>query len=130
MYRRIEGYIFLEPGNIDQRDKAMYIFNSLGIGFMVPRSAMDQFRSGETWDVVPDDGGIEGGHYVPGLAEGVNTKVVTWQQIQEMSDPFYMKYADQILVPITKENLVNGTSPEGFAFADLLADIRSLRQAN
>lgn len=123
---KIEGYLFLHPGNIEERDQAMYRFNSIGIGFRVPRVAMDQFNQGKIWDVVPDDGGIEGGHYVPGLGEGVNTKVVTWASLQEMSDPFYMKYVDQILVPITKENLVNGKSPEGFAYEELLADIKRL----
>lgn len=126
---KIEGYVFLEPGNIMQRDQAMYLFESLGIGFRVPQSAIDQFHAGEIWDVVPDDGGIVGGHYVPGVGEGVNTKVVTWATLQEMSDAFYMKYTDQILVPITKENLVNGKSPEGFAYAQLQADIKALRQA-
>lgn len=126
---KIEGYIFLAAGSIQQRDQAMYLFESIGIGFRVPQSAIDQFHDGKIWDVVEDDGGIIGGHYVPAVGEGVNTKVVTWGQLQEMSDAFYAKYVDQVLVPITMENLVNGKNPEGFDYDALQKDLRALRQA-
>lgn len=44
---------------------ALDVFGGLMIGIEFPRAAMDQFNAGRPWDVIRDDGGIEGGQSTP-----------------------------------------------------------------
>lgn len=125
---KIVGYVWLTPGNMEELFEAMYLFDSVGIGFQVPQSAMNQFNDGQPWDVVENDGGIVGGHYVPGLGLDGNIQIITWAALQGMTATFYQKYADQILVPLTQENLTAGKSPEGFDYVALQADLQKLNQ--
>jgi hypothetical protein len=104
------------------------MMDSVAVGFQFPRSAMDQFNAGQKWDVVPDDGGIDGGHYVPGL--GVNADgdlvVVTWGREQAMSRAFYEKYCDQAAAILSLEALTGGKSVEGFDIPELQAALSNL----
>ena len=79
----------------------------VGIGFEFPNSAWDQFDNGRPWDVVANDGGNDGGHYVPimGAPTADKVGVVTWGKRQEMTRAFYEKYNDESWVYITPEEL-------------------------
>jgi hypothetical protein len=68
-------------------------FGSVAVTMAFPNSAMDQFNAGEPWDVVPDDGGIEGGHRVTLM--GYNSSgliVATWGTVHLMTYPFWNRY--------------------------------------
>lgn len=123
----IAGYVFASPGNLQQLAEAAYLFDSVGFGFSVPQSAMDQFQAGQVWDVVEDDGGIVGGHYVPVMGEELASfDLITWAAKHGMTPAFVQKYCTAVLVPITQENLINGKSPEGFDYATLQSDLQQL----
>jgi hypothetical protein len=57
---------------------------------------MDQFNAGQIWDVVPDDGGILGGHCIYIVAFNATGPIcMTWGQRQPMTWAFYDKYCDE-----------------------------------
>jgi len=123
---KIGAYLALEPGNIDHLLEALYLFGAVGIGFEVPESAMDQFKSGQPWSVVQGGQDILGGHYVPLVAERGNLVCVTWGRLQQMTVGFYQKYCDEAWAILSLEMLRNGVSPEGFNLPQLLADLARL----
>jgi hypothetical protein len=113
----IGAYVSLDPKNWDHLRQATYIFGAVGIGFSFPNSGWAQFHAGQPWDVVPNDGGNDGGHYVPVLGAPTADKVgvVTWGKRQEMTRPFYEKYNDEAWVYITPEELnSSGAGLHGF----------------
>lgn len=127
---KIGAYVFLDPKNWEQYIEAIYIFLAAGIGFLFPASAWRQFDDGEPWDVVANDGGIDGGHYVPGMGEprrGVAGEV-TWARRQEMTQAFYEKYNDEAVVYITDEQLriTNARDVHGFDIEKLNALLAAL----
>lgn len=74
----------------------MYLLRGCYAGFQVPQSAMDQFQAGQIWDVVPNDGGIAGGHCVYLVAYNTTGPIcMTWGKRQPMTWPFYFKYFDE-----------------------------------
>ena len=52
--------------------------------------------------------------------------VVTWGDIQFMSEAFLVTFCDEAVAYVSQECLVNQKSPEGFDYAALLADLREL----
>lgn len=110
----IGAYIWLDPKNWEHLLEATYIFGMVGIGFEFPDSAWYQFDHGLPWDVLPDDGGLDGGHYVPVMGSPRHGRVglVTWAKRQEMTQEFYEKYNDESLVYITVEEF-SGTPQHG-----------------
>jgi hypothetical protein len=105
--------------------EALYLFQAVGIGIEFPESAMQQFNSGEPWDVV-SGAKVEGGHYIPLVAKRDNLEVVTWGALQQMTPAFYEKYCDEAWAYISEENLKAGKSPEGFNLEQLQADLSGL----
>lgn len=119
----IGAYIWLDPKNWRHLLEATYIFGMVGIGFNFPDSAWKQIDAGEPWDVVANDGGIHGGHYVPVMGSPhtvvpARCGLVTWGQRQEMTQAFYEKYNDEALVYITTEEL-SGSPQHGLHGFDL-----------
>jgi hypothetical protein len=88
-------------------------FGELGLGFAFPRSAMDQFNSGQPWTVVPGSP-IDGGHAVAGVGyDDQFVYVVTWGQVQAMSWSFFDAYVDEAWTQLSEEfvNSVSGDDP-------------------
>lgn len=107
---KIDAYVSIEAGNIEDFLVALYLFDQVGIGINFPGSAMDQFNAGKPWDVVKG-ATIEGGHYIPGVA-GINdttSDCVTWGAYQPFTDKFYEKYNDETLAYINLENIQKKT---------------------
>jgi hypothetical protein len=127
---KIGAYVALDPKNWDHLRQAVYIFGAVGIGFSFPNSAWQQFNNGEPWDVVSDDGGNDGGHYVPvmGAPSADKVAVVTWGKRQEMTKAFYEKYNDECWVYITPEELnSSGAGLHGFDIQKLNSYLAALR---
>jgi len=124
---KIGAYLALKPGDIDQLALAIYLFGATGIGIKFPGSAMDQFKAGKPWSVVPG-AKIEGGHYIPGLGRDKNGNIVivTWGKIQLMTPAFYEKYCDEVVAYVSKECLRGDKSLEGFDYSQLFGDLKSL----
>jgi hypothetical protein len=102
-----------------------YLFEVVGIGFVFPETAMDQFNQGKTWDVVPG-AKIKGAHYVCAVAKRQNIDVVTWGALQKMTGRFFRAYCDEAWTYVSNEDLKSGKSPEGFDLAQLKADLAAL----
>ena len=120
-YHKVDAYVELKLGSFEQLKVAMYLFGAVGIGFLFPTSAWDQFEFGVPWDVPTTGYPIDGGHYVAGI--GINEKgnivCVTWGKEHEMTPAFYEKYADEVLAYIELDRLKGTLSPEGFDSAKL-----------
>lgn len=91
-------------------------FGAVGIGVNLPNSAMDQFNAGQPWDVVPDDGGIDGGHAV--ALVGYDTSfwyVLTWGQVQKVTPAWFAKYVEEAWTVLTEDfvNAHSGDDPLG-----------------
>lgn len=123
---KIGGYVALEPGDLVHVEIGAYVFDAVGIGIEFPASAMDQFTAGQPWDVVPG-ATIEGGHYVPIVGKDAKyLYCVTWGRLQPMTPRFFGRFCDEAFAYLSSEFLSHGKSPEGFALAQLQADLAAL----
>lgn len=100
----LRGFVQPQPQNLDHVKHSIAEFGGVYIGFQVPQSAMDQFQKGQVWDVVPNDGGIVGGHAVfcpayhendPTLSRRTTITAISWGQKQKMTVEFWDKYCDE-----------------------------------
>ncbi len=122
----IAAYLALEPGNLTHLYQAAYLFGAVGIGMQLPQSGLDQFDRRQPWSIVAGSPN-EGGHYVPLLGRtAAGLAVVTWGDIQFMSEAFLVTFCDEAVAYVSQECLVNQKSPEGFDYAALLADLKKL----
>jgi hypothetical protein len=123
--RMIEGYASIDPPNTAQVCQAIYLFGGVYIGFEVPQSAMDQFDAGQAWDVVANDGGIQGGHAVPVM--GYNAQggaCITWGKIQRFTWAFWKKYVDESYAVLSTDWFNSkGMTPAGFGVDELRRDL-------
>lgn len=127
-HHKIAAFVDLNPGDLRELWIGTWLFQTIGLGFAIPNSAMQQTQAGQPWDVVADDGGIDGGHYVPAvgrIANG-NLLIVTWGQLQEVTPRFFRKYNNQGIVALSEEMLVGTKSIDGFDDATLRADLQAL----
>jgi hypothetical protein len=122
---KIGAYLSLDHTNLSELYQALYLFEVVGIGFVFPETAMDQFNQGKPWDVVPG-AKINGAHYVCAVAKRQNIDVVTWGALQKMTGRFFRAYCDEAWTYVSNENLKSGKSPEGFNLAQLKADLTAL----
>jgi hypothetical protein len=121
----IGAYVKLDRTNLVEVYQALYVFQVVGIGIEFPDSAMDQFKAGEPWDVVPG-AEILGGHYVPCVAKRDDIDVVTWGALQQMTERFFQTYCDEAWAYVSTEDLQSGKDPEGFDLTQLRADLAAL----
>ena len=122
---KIGAYLDLTPGNLTEHLQAAYLFQAVGIGIQFPASAMDQFNAGKPWSVVKGSS-IEGGHYIPIVANRGVLEIVTWGRLQGMEDAFFKKYNDESIVYLSEEMLVAGKSIDGFDLAALQQDLKDI----
>jgi hypothetical protein len=124
---KIGAYLALTKGNLAEHLCAAYLFGAVGVGIEFPAFAMTQFNDGQPWDVSKKNTAIEGGHYIPLVANRANLEVVTWGRLQGMTVAFFEKYNDESIVYLSPEILSgNGVTPEGFNLAALQADLKEL----
>jgi hypothetical protein len=123
----VGAYVALEPGNWRQLLDALYAFDFVAVGFLVPSYAMDQFAAGRGWSWQPG-GVIEGGHYVPvvGRPHAWTVEVVTWGRAQGMGRRFFEAYCDEAYGVLSPETLNGGKTPEGLDMAALEAALDAL----
>jgi hypothetical protein len=124
----IAAYLALEPGRVDHLLLAAYLFSVVGIGLVLPSSAIDQSKRGETWDLV-NGSPSAGGHYVPlvgRLASGMLV-AVSWGRAQLMTARFFQAFCDEAIAYVSTEDLIDQRSPEGFSYSDLIRDLAELK---
>jgi hypothetical protein len=128
----LSAYAAIDPRTFSHVQQGIYLFGFAYIGFQVPQSAMDQNAAGKTWDVVPHDGGIIGGHavIVPAYdsASGILT-AISWGMRQKMTWAFWQRYCDEAYVLLSPFWLGGGTqrtNPSGFNLSQLQDDLASV----
>lgn len=124
---KIDAYVSLQPGNIDQLVLATYLFSAVGVGIMIPESADTQFDKLEPWDIMPQSKMI-GGHYIPcvGRNQHGNLLVVTWGRLQAVTPRFFARYMDEGVCYLSYEYLRDGKSRRGFDLATLESDLKKV----
>jgi hypothetical protein len=96
----------------------------------VPQSAMDQTNAGDVWEVVPNDGGIIGGHSVPLFGFGaLGFDCTTWGANQKLTNGFADTYMDEAFVVITQDwiDSASGLAPNMFDLATLQSDLQAIK---
>ena len=113
---KIDCYLALKIGNLEQLVAAMYLFGAVGIGVQLPSGADSQFDNKQPWDV-PAKPDIVGGHYVVGVGRNAadNLVVITWGRTQEMTPQFYERFSDEAVAYLSLDALdAKNLSPEGY----------------
>jgi hypothetical protein len=104
----IQAFSEVDRTNHRSVKQAIFLDIGVGVGLMLPESAMDQLDAGKPWDVVAGPTGKAGpddGHYV--LVTGYTKKgliCVTWGAKQEMTWAFFDKYCDEAYAIIDAVN--------------------------
>ena len=126
---KIDSYVALRVGDVNELVLATYLFGVAGIGIEFPLTAWTQFRTGQPWDIAGPSR-IDGGHYIPcvGRNSKGNFLVVTWGRLQAMTPRFYAKYSDEAVAYVSLDsiNSTNLVTPEGFDIAKLRRNLAAL----
>jgi hypothetical protein len=124
---KVEGSMFLRPGDVDEVAKALYYFGALDIGVQLPSTAMDQFTNAQPWGVSVGTGAE--GHCITVIARNSsgNFVCVTWGRIQAVTPNFMVKYMDEGFAYYSEDMLRSDQlSPRGIDKAGLLAALGKL----
>lgn len=119
------AYAAVDVTNLTHVKQAIALFGGLYGGFNIPQSALDQNDVGQTWTVVPNDGGIAGGHavWIPDF-NPLTPICATWGMRQAMTWEFFLKYFDEGYAIFSPDWLISGkVSPSHIATADLWTDL-------
>ncbi len=123
----IGGHKILAYAQVNVQDRAemkaaLNIFGSVYLGAQMPESAMQQTDAGQPWSVVPGSP-IEGGHcFVVQRWDdsAAPLTVVTWGQLQRVTDGWWEANGDEAWVIITQDWLnAKGKSVTGLDLAQL-----------
>jgi hypothetical protein len=125
---KIDAYVALMPGNIDQLVLATYLFGAVSVGIEFPNSAFDQFYRSQPWSPVAKSS-LTGGHCV--TIVGRNSKGlllgVSWGCLIGIYPDFLVQYMDEGIAALSLERLHGTLSPQGFDAATLQADLALLK---
>jgi hypothetical protein len=127
---QIDQWGDIDPANIENQKHGIHIFGGTDDAVNLPNSAMDQFQAGQPWDVVADDGGIDGGHSIPRFGYGSDGfACITWATDQKGGTAWWQQYLSESCVVITKDwiNNADGLTPSGFPIDALIADLAALK---
>lgn len=126
-YHKVAAVVDLNPGDLRELWTATWLFQSVGIGWNLPAVAITQTQANQPWDVVADDGGIQGGHYTPCVGcTNPNGLIVTWGALQAFTPAFYQKYSDQGICALSEDMMVKAKSIDGFDDILLRSDLKHL----
>lgn len=129
----VGGHKILAFAEVDYRDKdelraAMSLFGNIYLGIDFPNTAFDQFDNGEPWDVV-SGAYSEGGHAINAGYYDVSDnmwKIVTWGQVQPMTQAFFDKYVEEAWVVVSEEWIKDNKNPDGIDLAALGQDFENI----
>ena len=91
-------YAFAEIDALESSEvrAAIYLLMGAQCGILVPQSALDQFKAGQVWEVVPGSP-IKGGHGIALVAySSLGPCCVTWGKLQWMTWNFFETYCDEV----------------------------------
>lgn len=102
---------------------------AVGVGVNLPASAQQQFAAGQPWDVVADDGGIDGGHAVALVGyDSTGPVFATWGAVQHATWAWWARYVEEAWVVLTEDfvNAHTGDDPLGGTLYQLGQQFASL----
>jgi hypothetical protein len=127
---KILAFAQVDHTNPAEMEAAVALFGEVLLAIDFPAVAMDQFNAGKPWDVVRNDGGIEGGHAICSAKYDAAKKqwtVITWAKEQPVTFAFLAKYLSEAWVAISPEWIAtNGKTPSGLDLAGLGAAFAEL----
>jgi len=124
---KLLAYADATISNIAEVKQAINLFGGVYIGLNVPNFIMNSIPS--VWDVVSDDGGIDGGHCVYVVGYDADTiKFISWGSLYSMTTAFWNKYVDEAHALLSQDWIdTKGVDPQGFNLAQLEADLAAIR---
>lgn len=127
---KIIAWAKIDQTNLLHRQIACDFFGCTFVGVQLPQSAMNQFSSGQNWELLSDDGGAIGGHCIlrPGYGS-LGDDYVTWAKWdQKASSAWGAAYIDEEYVIVTSDwvNQVTQQTPGGLSLDTLLADLKTI----
>lgn len=126
---KIDSYVSLKAGNVEQVFLAAYLFGAVGVGIQFPKSAWEQFNQAMPWDPIPHSE-MDGGHYTPcvGRNSHGNLLCITWGRLHAMTPAFLARYMDEGVAYLSSEMLRGGKfSRRGFDIDTLKVDLARLK---
>jgi hypothetical protein len=134
----MSSHVIAGYGEVPVRDHgkvkvAVAEFGAVSIGISLPNSALDQFDAGQDWDVVADDGGIDGGHCVLVCGyDATGYDLWTWDRRIRMTEAFWDRYVEEAWAVISHDwvSAVTGRDPEGVDVATLGAEFAAVTGTN
>lgn len=127
--RKIAAFAQVDYKTDVEWQTALALFGPLSVGVNLPAVAQTQFSDGQPWDVVADDGGIEGGHCVALVGYDADfLYVVTWGAVQKVTRAWWAAYVEELWAPVSGEwvNAGTGADPEGVDLAGLGGEFADL----
>lgn len=116
---KILGFAKVQVSNLTEVRQAVALFGQIYCGFNFPDTAMDQFNSGQPWDVTPG-ASIEGGHCVTiGAYDQTSFECITWGAVQKLTVAFFEAYFDEAWVVIDSD-FVSAQTGKDVAGLDLV----------
>ena len=128
---KLDGHTLLafansSVSNVTELKQAISIFGGLYIGMNVPCFIMNDIP--QLWDVVADDGGIDGGHCVWVCGYDASTVTfISWGSIYKMTWAYWHKYVDEAHCLLSPDWLAANGAPSGFNLVQLKADLAAIR---
>ena len=119
---KIDGWVLLEPGNLQELKVALYLFGTVGVGYEWPESAFDQFDAGKPFTPVAGAQSV-GMHYICETGYSGLGHDVCWGRLCLRTDSFYKQKCRMAAVPFSKEMLIKGVSISGFGALELSQDL-------
>lgn len=131
----IAGHRILAFAEVDhtseaELQQATALFGVVLLGISFPASAMAQFNAGQPWEVVADDGGIEGGHAIIGARYDQPAGQwywITWGAEHPVTFAFISRYLEEAWVAASPEWVsAAGGAPSGLDVTALNAAFTEL----
>ena len=120
------GFAIPSVSNLTELKQAVNLFGGLYIGMSVPNFIMNPAPP-PLWDVVADDGGIDGGHCVFCCGYDEDTiSFISWGRVYKMTTAYWAKYVDEAYALLSSVFIGSNGAPNGFDLDQLTADLSAI----
>lgn len=126
--KHLKAFATVNVSNFTEVKNAIALLGGVYIGLNVSNYVMNnETAPGSTWDVVPNDGGIDGGHcvFVCGY-DATTLTFISWGSVYKMTYAFWTKYVDEAYALLGLSWVGEGKSPTGLNLTQLEADLAQL----
>lgn len=126
--QKIAAFARVNEADETELKTALAELGAVSLGVNLPQSAMDQFDAGQPWTVIPDDGGILGGHCI--IAAGYDQQhvyIVSWGRVVPVAWDWLRAYCEEAWAVVSAMWAGRGgKDPEGVDLRGLGAQFAAL----